>query len=91
MFIGPHRFPPPPVGAALPACPVDAQRRLRPRRRLDDYVNSNFSPGGAAQNVGRGQSNPARKQALRAKYASMDLAALTRAAQENMLRAQCMP
>jgi hypothetical protein len=83
--------PPPAADAPLPACPRDRQGRPRARRRLDDYRNANFSPTGAAANVGAGQSNQARKQALGTKYASADLPALGREAQSNMLRAQCMP
>lgn len=74
---------PPAVGAALPTCPVDAKGKARPRRSLDTFSNSNFNRVG--------QSNQVRKGALRTKYTPMDLAALRRAAMENMLRAQCMP
>jgi hypothetical protein len=82
----PHRAPPR-VGAPLPACLVDALGNPRPRRPLDDgasgFADSNYNAVG--------QSNVARKAALRAKYARMDPAALRKAAQENLLRAQCMP
>jgi hypothetical protein len=61
-------------------------------RRLDDFSNSNFKQSvGQPVNVGEGQSNQARKQALRRKYAPMNVDALRRAAGENMRRAQCMP
>jgi flagellar motor protein MotB len=71
------RFPTPPaVNAPLPAiCSTS--------RGLDDFDDSNFNQAG--------QSDAARKAALRAKYARMDVAALRKAAKENMLRAQCMP
>jgi OmpA family len=83
--------PPPAVGAPLPACPLDAQRRRRARRGLSSYRNANFRATGASPTVGAGQSSPARKRALAAKYASANLAVLQRAAQANLLRAQCMP
>jgi len=41
--------------------------------------------------VGVGQSPPARKRTLAAKYASAGLTTLQREAQANLLRAQCMP
>jgi outer membrane protein OmpA-like peptidoglycan-associated protein len=83
--------PPPPVGAALPTCPVDAQGSARPRRRLDDFRNGNFKQKvGQPANVGDGQSGQTRKDALRAKYGPMNIDALRRAAGENMRRAQCM-
>jgi len=74
---------PPAVGAALPACPLDAQGRPRGRQSLAAFSNSNFNPAG--------QSNQARKQALRTKYAPIGIDLFKRAAMENMLRAQCMP
>jgi outer membrane protein OmpA-like peptidoglycan-associated protein len=74
---------PPVVGAALPTCPVDRQKKTRPRRNLDDFDNSNFKP------VGR--SSLIRKASLRTKYGGMDVAELRKATMENMLRAQCMP
>lgn len=83
--------PPPAVGAALPACPRDAQGRARARRSLDSYRNANFSATGASPTVGAGQSGPAHKRTLAAKYAPAGLAGLQREAQANMLRAQCMP
>jgi hypothetical protein len=71
----PHPAPPR-VGASLPlACSP-------PRRGLDDFTDANFNAAG--------QSNAARKAALRVKYAPMGLAALRNAARDNMLRAQCM-
>lgn len=83
--------PPPSVNAALPSCPTDAQGRLRTRQNLGDYDNGNFRPSSLAHNIGAGQSNQARKQALRTKYAALGLAALKEAARANMVRAQCMP
>ncbi|CAN7507199.1 OmpA family protein [Variovorax sp. LjRoot130] len=83
--------PPPAVGAALPACPRDAQGRPRARRGLDSYRNANFKATGSSPTAGAGQSSPARRRALAAKYAPKDLAALRREAQANMQRAQCMP
>jgi hypothetical protein len=81
----PHRTPPR-VGAPLPACLVDALGNRLPRRPLDGptgFSDANFNAVG--------QSNAARKAALRAKYARMGEAALRKAAQENLLRARCMP
>jgi len=83
--------PPPAVGAALPACPSDAQGRPRARRALSAYRNANFRATGASPTVGAGQSNAARKRALAAKYASATLTALQREAAANLQRAQCMP
>ena len=82
---------PPAVGAPLPACPLDAQRRPRARRPLSSYRNANFRATGASPIVGAGQSSPPRKRALAAKYAPKNLAALQSEAQANLLRAQCMP
>jgi hypothetical protein len=82
--------PPPAVSAVLPACAVDAQGKPRQRRALGSFRNSNFKPVGSSTNVGEGQSNRARKQALRTKYAPMGVDNLRKAAAENMLRAQCM-
>jgi hypothetical protein len=81
----PHRVPPR-VGAPLPACPVDPLGNRIPRRPLDGaggFSDVNFN------SIGR--SNAARKAALRAKYARMNVAALRNAAKDNLLRAQCMP
>lgn len=81
----PHRAPPP-VGALLPACLADALGNRLPRRPLDGptgFTDANFNAVG--------QSNAVRKAALRAKYAGMDVAALRKAARDNLLRAQCMP
>jgi hypothetical protein len=64
---------------------------VTPRRSLDAFNNGNFSASGTSPNVGAGQSDALRKKALRAKYATLPLTALKRAAQENMRRAQCMP
>jgi len=83
--------PPPAVGAAVPACPRDAQGRVQLRRQLDSYGNGNFRASGASPTVGAGQSGPARIRALAAKYAGLDAGALQRQAQANLLRAQCMP
>jgi hypothetical protein len=80
----PHRAPPR-VNAPRPACPVGALGSPSPRRPLDGptgFADTNFDT------VGR--SGPARKAALRAKYARMNVAALRNAARDNMLRAQCM-
>jgi len=74
----------PAVGAAIPACPPSGPRLL------DAFVDSNFQQIGSLVNVGAGQSDAARKQALRVKYAPMNLAALKTAAAENLQRAQCM-
>jgi hypothetical protein len=83
--------PPPAVSAPLPSCPLDAQGRPRARQPLSSFGNRNFRATGASPTVGVGQSGPARKQTLAAKYASADLAALQREARDNMRRAQCMP
>ncbi|GEM_PF-5188572 len=83
--------PPPAVGAPLPACPLDALGRPRARRALSSYRNANFRASGASPTVGAGQSSPARKRALAAKYAPANLATLQREARDNLLRAQCMP
>jgi outer membrane protein OmpA-like peptidoglycan-associated protein len=68
--------PPPPVKDPAPS-PVCAQKR-----QLDDFTDQNFNAAG--------QSDPARKRALQAKYAPMDLNGLRQAAGENMRRAFCM-
>lgn len=83
--------PPPAANAPLPACPRDAQGRVRARRGLDSFKNIRFRPTGASVVVGAGQSSPARKAVLAARYAGFDIAALRRAARDNMRRAQCMP
>jgi hypothetical protein len=77
----PHRAPPR-VGEP-PTCRVDAQGKRLPPRPLNSFSDANFNAVG--------QSYAARKAALRAKYARMDEATLRWAAQENLLRAQCMP
>ena len=82
---------PPAVGAPLPACPRDAMGRPRVRRATSTYGNRNFRPRGASPLVGFGQSNPARRRALAARYAGASPAALRQRARENLLRAQCMP
>lgn len=87
----PSPVTPPAVGAALPACPRDPGGRPRARRTLARFRNRNFRTTGASPTVGAGQSGPARKRDLANKYASADLAVLQRAAQANLLRAQCMP
>jgi hypothetical protein len=79
--------PPPAVGAAVPACPRDAQGRPRAHCSLDRYANANFRATGASPTVGAGQSNPAYKSALAAKYTSAGLAALQLEAQINLQRA----
>jgi hypothetical protein len=75
---------PPPVGAPLPA-------RRSPPRPLDAYEFGNFTRTGSASNIGRGQSDQARKRALRTRYDRLDVNALRSAAKDNMLRAQHMP
>ena len=80
----PHNAPPN-VGAPLTACLVDALGKPIPRRPLDGATGFHDDNFGAA-----GRSNAARKAKLRAKYAGMNVAALRKAAQENLLRAQCM-
>lgn len=82
---------PPAVGAALPACPRDPMGRPRARRALSSYGNRNFRPRGASPLVGFGQSGPARRRALAARYAGASPAVLQQRARENLLRAQCMP
>ena len=74
----------PPVGAPLPG-PCTPQRRLDSSGpgKGDGFEDINFRK--------IGQSNEARKAALRTKYAPMDPAALKKAASENLLRALCMP
>jgi outer membrane protein OmpA-like peptidoglycan-associated protein len=79
--------PPPAVGAALPACPPAAA----PPLTFDDYDNSNFTSLGGSPTVGAGQSNAARKTALRARYDAVDLTGLKHLIRANMQRTQCMP
>jgi hypothetical protein len=83
--------PPPPVGAPLPGCPLDARGRPSVRHPLSSFSNRNFRARGASPIVGVGQSSPARKRALAAKYASATPARLQREAQANLQHAQCMP
>lgn len=80
--------PPPMVGAAVPACPPGA---ATPRRSVDAYDNGNFKSLGASATVGAGQSDAARKSALRARYQAVDLAGLKHLIRANLQRAQCMP
>jgi hypothetical protein len=82
---------PPAVGAPLPACPRDPMGRPRMRRATSTYGNRNFRQRGASPLVGFGQSNPARRRALAARYAGASPAVLQQRARENLLRAQCMP
>jgi len=82
----PAPHPAPPRVGAPTKCLVDALGNPVPRRPLDGlsgFDKSNFNAVG--------QSNAARKAALRAKYARMDEAALRKTARDNLLRAQCMP
>ena len=81
--------PAPAVGAPLPSCPRAPQQGLP--RALSSFSHRNFTRTGPSPTVGRGQSSPARKRALAAKYAGANLATLQRRAQENLLRVQCMP
>ena len=71
----PHR-PPPPANAAPPSPGIRV-------RELITFSDSNFNRVG--------QSNAARKAALRSKYAGTDVNALRMAARDNLLRAQRMP
>ena len=73
---------PPAVGAALPAPGAPATTPL------SDFKHSNFRPVGASTTRGLGQSNAARKTALRRKYARMGINQLYDAAAANLLRAQ---
>jgi outer membrane protein OmpA-like peptidoglycan-associated protein len=75
---------PPPVGAPLPA------KRWPPKTALGPYDALNFKPVGGAVLRGVGQSDSARKNALRAKYNNMTFLQLRRAYAENLLRAQNM-
>jgi outer membrane protein OmpA-like peptidoglycan-associated protein len=68
---------PPPVSAPVPSA------NCAPQRQLDAFHHTNFNAAG--------QSDSARKNALRNKYAPMDLNALRQAASENLRRALCMP
>jgi len=76
----PHPLPPP-VNAPLPSLGGTP----RPLDGPSGFDEGNFRP------PGQGQSNAARKAALRAKYASMGLVELRNAARDNLLRAQLMP
>jgi outer membrane protein OmpA-like peptidoglycan-associated protein len=79
----PHRTPPP-VGAPLPPpCPRPRPLDSNPRRSGNGFEDINFNA--------LGQSNAARKAALRRKYARLAPAALRAAAAQNLLRARCMP
>jgi outer membrane protein OmpA-like peptidoglycan-associated protein len=75
---------PPQVGAALPG-PCTPKRPFDSTSpgKGDGFEDTNFRT--------IGHSNEARKAALRVKYDPMDLAALGKAAAENLLRAMCMP
>ncbi|MCI0537238.1 MAG: DUF2272 domain-containing protein [Verrucomicrobiales bacterium] len=76
--------PPPAVGAELPS-------RGSALIQLDNYSFRNFKPLSAQLNRGEGQSDQARKNALRKKYDGMVLSALRASAGQNMLRALRMP
>jgi len=80
----PTPAPPPPVGAPLPA------KRWPPKTALGPYDALNFKPVGGAVLRGVGQSDSARKNALRAKYNNMTFLQLRSAYAENLLRAQNM-
>lgn len=82
---------PPAVGAPLPACARDPTGRPLPRRALSSFNNRNFRARGASPIVGFGQSNPARRRALAARYAGASPELLLQRWRENLLRAQCMP
>jgi hypothetical protein len=58
---------------------------------LSTFSNKNFRQTGASPLVGRGQSSPARRRALAARYAGATLPTLKLRARENLVRAQCMP
>jgi hypothetical protein len=72
----PHPAPPV-VGALLPAICSS------PRQPLSSYAFKNFD--------GRGVSSEQRKSDLARKYVGMKLDQLKNAANQNLLRAQCMP
>jgi hypothetical protein len=82
--------PPPAVGAPLPSCPLDPRGRPSVRHPLSNFSHRNFRARGASPIVGVGQSGPARKRALVAKYALATPATLQREVQANLRRAQCM-
>jgi hypothetical protein len=77
------RSVPPVVGAPLPP-----PQLLRP---LTVFANGNFTPLGASISVGKGQSSPSRKAALRAKYDAMGVRELKEAARDNLWRALRTP
>jgi hypothetical protein len=76
------KSPPPPVNAPLRA-------RSTPRG-LDAFKFEKFKQIGSSMTRGEGQSDLARKIALRAKYDRMDDAQLQGAARDNLRRAQLM-
>jgi outer membrane protein OmpA-like peptidoglycan-associated protein len=73
---------PPPVGAPLPAPGGTATTPL------GDFSHKNFRPVGTSTTRGLGQSDAARKKAVRLKYQSMGINQLYDAAAANLLRAQ---
>jgi hypothetical protein len=81
---------PPPVNAPVPA-PGPEKRDIALVDASGGFHFSHFRQTGAAVSVGKGQSNTARKQALRSKYDGMDISALKAAARDNLLRATRMP
>ena len=82
---------PPAVSAPLPPCARDPMGRPLARRALSSYGNRNFRARGASVLVGFGQSSPARRARLAARYAAASPTLLLQRARDNLLRAQCMP
>jgi hypothetical protein len=80
--------PPPPVTAPPPRSGVE-QRDILPMLPTDrhGFDAGHFRSIGGSPTRGLGQSDFARKMALRTKYDSMDVNALARAARDNLQRA----
>ena len=82
-----HVYRPPPHGRPPPVVALGALVGVgspcnKQSRSLDTFDDRNFNTVG--------QSSAARKTALRAKYARLDVPTLRQAARENLFRAQCM-